>query len=78
MGVNDLLGQLPGGRMDETQHGFSRLTILRDKNRRTNFDSDTLVYVCALRHKEAFNAGNYLPSAREFQRQIITLNLIYR
>ena len=78
MGVAGLLGELPGGSMEETQHGFSQLAILLDGIRRVDLDTGTLCYVCALRHKEAFNAGNYTPSARDFQAQIITLRLVHR
>ena len=58
MGVNDLLGQVPGGKMEESQHGFQRLTLLLNKNQRVDLDTGTLVYLCALIHKEAYNAGN--------------------
>ena len=78
MGVDDLLGPLPGGKMEETQYGFSRLMILRNGSRRVEIDTGTLVFICALRHKEAFNASNYLPSAQEFHRQILILHHIHR
>ena len=71
MGVKGLLKELPGGSMDESFHGFLNLDILRNKCLPADIDTGTLVFVCALRHREAFNSGNYTPSAREFQRQMI-------
>ena len=39
MGVKDLLCELPGGSMEETLSGFSRLDILRIKSRPTTEES---------------------------------------
>ncbi|KAL7541138.1 hypothetical protein ACHAWF_006863, partial [Thalassiosira exigua] len=76
MGIRDLFCRLPGGKMTDQQRGFSKLRILRDKNRPVDIDTGTLVFTCALRHKTAYNAGNYEPAAREFQRTIVSLSLI--
>ena len=79
MGVKGLLPELPGGSMKDNGHcGFSGLDILRNKTRPADIDTGTLVFVCALRHKEAFNNGDYTPAARKFQRQLIALNLIHQ
>ena len=64
--------------MEDTLCGFSRLDILCNKSRPADFDTGTLIFFCALRHKEAYNNGDYMPAAREFQRQIITLKLIHK
>ena len=48
------------------------------RGRPVDIDTGTLIYVCALRHKDVYNAGDYLPAAAEFQRQIISLNLLYK
>ena len=49
----------------EDQHvGFLTLDILRGPARRpADIDTGTLVFVCALRHKEAFKAGDDVLSA---------------
>ena len=76
MGVKGLLNELPvpgGLSMEEPFHGFSNLDILRNKCRPADIDTGTLVFVRILRHREAFNSGNYTPSARECQRQIMCL-----
>ena len=36
------------------------------------------IYTCALRHKGAYDAGDYLLASGEFQRQIISFNLLYK
>ena len=67
MGVKGLPKELPGWDMEAcTQVGFSNLEIRRSCL--VDIDTGTLVFVCALRHKEAYNAGDYVPAAREFQR----------
>ena len=77
MGVNGLLQELPGGDIKTSARvGFEKLGLLR--GRPVDTDTGTLIYVCALRHKDAYNAGDYLPAAAEFQRQIISLNLLYK
>ena len=64
--------------MVETLRGFSRLDILCNKSCPADLDTGTLIFVCALRHKESYNNGDYMPDDCKFQRQIITLNLIYK
>ena len=77
MGINGLLKELPGGdTKTSTRVGFDKLALLR--GRPVDIDTGTLIYTCALRHKDAFNAGDYLPAAGKFQRQIIALNLLYK
>ena len=66
MGVNGLLPELPGG--EEKLYGFPSLNCFS-----IEIDTGLLVFVCSHRHKEAFNSGKYMPAARKFQRQIITL-----
>ena len=68
MGITDLLKELPGGNAKtSTRYGFANLAILR--NFPASIDTGTLLFVWALRHKEAYNAGRYLPALREFQRK---------
>ena len=77
MGITDLLKELPGGNAKtSTRYGFADLAILRSFP--ASVDTGTLLFVCALWHKDAFNAGDYIPSVAEFQRQIITMNLLYK
>ena len=79
MGVKGLLEELPGSDMEDQRIRFSTLDILCGLAQRpANIDTSMLVLVCALRHKEAFNADNYVPAACEFQRQPIFLDLIYK
>jgi 5'-3' exonuclease len=74
MGVKILLPNLPGGDMESTITGFEKLKVLR--NRSIDIDSGTLIYTCAFRHRTAYNAGDYLPAVREFQRTLIVLTKI--
>ena len=68
MGVKGLLKELSGGDTKAcTRVGFSSLEILR--SRLVDIITGTLVFVCALRHKEAHNRGRYLPACRKFQRK---------
>ena len=77
MGITDLLKELPGGNAKTcTRYGFADITILRSFP--ASVDTGTLLFVCAFRHKDAFDAGDYIPAAREFQRQIISMNLLYK
>ena len=77
MGITGILKELPGGDMKTSAYvGFDTLDLLRGVP--VDIDTGTLLYACALRHKDAFNAGDYLPAAAEFQRQIISLNLLYK
>ena len=77
MGITDLLKELPGGNVKtSTRYGFANLTILRSFL--ASIDTSTLLFVYAIRHKDAYNAGNYIPSAKEFQRQIIAMNLLHK
>ena len=79
MGIKNLLKKLPSDDALQFQrYDFSKLEILRNKNGQADIDTMTLLVVCALRHKEAYNAGNYIPAAREFQRQVISMNLVHR
>ena len=76
-GITGLLKELPGGNATtSTRFGSANLAILRTFP--ASIDTGTLLFVCAFRHKDAFNAGDYIPSAREFQRQIVTMNLLYK
>ena len=77
MGVKWLLKELPVGDVKAcTRVGFLGLEILRGCL--VDIDTCPLVFVCTLRHKEAFNAVNYVPAAGEFQCQIISINLLYK
>ena len=79
MGVKGLLKELPGGDVGQCQRtGFSKLTALANRFRPADINTVTLISVCALRHKDAYNDGNYVPTAREFQQQVISMNLIYK
>ena len=67
MGVKGLLRELPGGDMKDQRVGFHTLDVLRGEARHpVDIDTGTLIFVCALRHKVAYNSGNYVPAARDF------------
>ena len=65
MGVKEVRKELPGGDVNVcTCVGFSKLEIPRSRS--VDIDTDTLVFLCALRHKDVFNAGNCVPTDGEF------------
>ena len=75
MGVTDLLRELPGGNTKaDTRFGFSKSDVL--DRFPASLDTGGLVFLCAHRHKEAYNSGDYLLAAMEFQRLIVTFNLL--
>ena len=88
MGIQGLLPMLPGGAMSDSYMGFSRLRSLispeshaiSDDSRKIKADIDTgtLLYVCALKHRIAYNAGDYTHSVAEFHRQIVSLRVVYK
>jgi hypothetical protein len=49
-----------------TRVGFSTLDILR--SRPADIGTGTLIFVCALRHKEAYDAGDYVPRRPRIRR----------
>ena len=62
--MKSLLGELGGGEVKDQCFGFSMLAILRGPTQRpANINTSTLVFVCALWHKEAYNTGNHVFSA---------------
>jgi len=67
MGIKYLLPDLPGG--DIKLKGFASISSLKDKAVPVDFDTGSLVYVCALRHRTTFEAGDYLPAVREFKKK---------
>ena len=65
MGITDLLKELPGGNAKTfTRYGFANLAILRSFP--ASIDTGTLVFICVLRHKEAYSAWDYIHAAREY------------
>ena len=60
MGINNLLQELYGG--GDPQSGFSKLSVFNDKCRRVDIDTGTLIFVCALCHKEDCIVGDYIPA----------------
>ena len=63
MGVKGLLTELPGGDVKVCMHvGFLNLEILHSRS--VDIDMGTLVFVCALRHKAAFNVVRTHPLCR--------------
>ena len=59
MGINKLLPEFPGGPMTSAKAGFDLLNPLLQGDETTDVDMGTLVYVCALKHKNTYNGGNY-------------------
>ena len=79
MRVKGQLRELPDGNMKEQCVRFVTIIALRGNMRcPVDIDACTLIFVCATRHKEVYNSGDYVPAAREFQRQLIILDLIHR
>ena len=79
MGVKGLLKEFPGGNMEDQSLRCLTLNILRGLFRRpANIETGILVFVCALRNKEAFNAADYVPIASKFQPQLVLLDIIHR
>ena len=76
MRISGLLKELPGDTMADSRFSFSKLTGLQDTKDLIDIDSSTLVFLCAPKYKDAYNAGNYIPAVREFYHQIIVLNLM--
>ena len=69
MVITDLLKELPCGNAKiSTRYGFANLAILRSFP--ASINTGTLVFVCALRHKEAYNAWDYIHAAREYDRGV--------
>ena len=53
--------------MKAQRSGFGTLDTLRgDQRHPVDIDAGTLIFVCAIRHKEAYNSGDYTPAARNF------------
>ncbi|EJK67549.1 hypothetical protein THAOC_11399, partial [Thalassiosira oceanica] len=78
MGINKLLPQLYGGRMEDQLTGFAGLEDLKNKKNGASIDTGTLIFVCALVHKSSCLAGDYRPAVAEFQRRITILICIYK
>lgn len=78
MGIHGLLAELPGGKTSETKRDFSKLTMLSGQKRKcVDIDTGTLLFICALRHKVPYLAGDYLPAACEFLRQTIVFDVVH-
>ena len=76
MGIDGLLKELHGGRMTEQSVGFAELNKWLHKSKTPiDVDTGTLLFVCAYRHRHAYNAGDYLPSVLAFHRQLIILSV---
>ena len=79
MGVKGLPKELPGGDVEDQCVRFLTLGVLQGPTRRPDdIDTGTLVFSCALRHKEAYNTGDHVPVTREFQHQLILLYRIHK
>ena len=78
MGIPGLLKELPGGTMADSCFSFSKLIELQDTKDPIDIDSSTLVFLCALKYKDTYKAGNYIPAVPKFHRQIIVLDLVYK
>ena len=75
MRIHGLLGQLPC----EPVSGLRNLKELAGgKKTPADIDTGTLIFVCALTHKEAYNARQYKPSLAEFQRLLIVFQRIHK
>ena len=71
--------ELPGGDPStDTRKGFSTIDFLADGKVQADLDAGTLVFVCALRHRQEYEAGVYLPATREFLRMMILLRKVHK
>jgi len=76
MGIKGLLKELPGGRMQEQRVGFDTLAASLGVARvDARIDAGSVLFICALRHKEPFDNGDYGPAAREFVRQLLSFEI---
>ena len=76
-GVTDLLRELPSENVKtNARFGFSELPVVGSFL--ANINIGGLVFLRAYQYKEAYNSGKYLPGAREFQRLVITMNLLHK
>ena len=66
MGISGSLTALPGGTMANSRFSFSKLTELQDTQDPIDIDSGTLVFLCALKYKDTYNACNYIPVFENF------------
>ena len=74
MGIKNLLKELPGGdARTDTIRGFTNLHLLKDGKNKVDLDTGTLIFVCALRHRQTYDQGIYSHAVREFQLQILSL-----
>ena len=64
--------------MSDTRTGFSKLSMLQDKKTPADLDTGTLIFVCTLRNKHAYQMGDYRPVVQELQRKIIVMKKIYK
>ena len=65
MGINGLLKNLPGDNIKiSSRIDLGKLSLLCGHP--VDINTGMLIYICALRHKAVFNAGNYLPAADNF------------
>ena len=79
MRVKGLLRELPGGEMKDQRVGFNTLDVLRGEARHLVYiDTGMLIFVGSLWYKVVYNSGNYVPSSRNFQNQLIAMDLIYK
>jgi len=63
--------------MTEQSVGFAELNKWLHKSKTPiDIDTGTLLFVCAYRHRHAYNAGDYLPSVLAFHRQLIILSVV--
>jgi hypothetical protein len=60
--------------MTEQSFGFAELMEWLHKSKRPiDIDTCTLLFLCAYRHRHAFNAVHYLPSVRALQESCINV-----
>lgn len=77
MGISDLLSNLPGGPIGQQKTRFAKCKE-QLAGRKLDIDSGSLLFVCAIAHKETYSNQIYEPAVAEFLGLLITLRTSYR
>jgi hypothetical protein len=74
MGIESIYPQLPGGSEKRTRFRNCKDLVA---GRKLDIDAGTLIFTCALEHRETFNQGIYKPAVTSFLGKLVTLRVAY-
>jgi hypothetical protein len=74
MGISKLLPHLPRGREKQTRFIHCKHLVAGQK---LDIDAGTLIFTCALEHRETFNQGIYKPAVTSFLGKLVVLRTAY-